>query len=66
MSGRTLEDVYEAIANAIDEAGPEREALLLAKLSLLLAERVDDPDVVCGFVAEALIDLRPMGTRYKT
>jgi hypothetical protein len=32
-----LERVYEALAEAIDKVGPEREALMLARLALLLA-----------------------------
>ena len=37
-----LEDVYEALARAIDAAGRDKETLLLAKVALLFAQRLDD------------------------
>ena len=49
-----LEQVYDLFAEAIDEAGPEQEALFLAKLALLLARQVPDVDCVREAVAVAL------------
>jgi len=57
MSISTLETVYERLAQAIDEAGRDRETMLLAKLALLLAERLDDPDSVLALIEEASKDL---------
>lgn len=57
MSISTLETVYERLAETIDAVGPDRETLLLAKLALLLARELDDPDRVIGLVAEAAQDL---------
>lgn len=52
-----LERAYDLIAAAVDRAGPEREALLLAKLALLLADRVGDFAAVAEAVAAAERDL---------
>ena len=57
MSVSTLETVYERLAQAIDEAGREKETILLAKLALLLAERLDDPDIVLDLIDDAAKDL---------
>lgn len=57
MSISTLETVYERLAQAIDEAGRDRETMLLAKLALLLAERLDDPDSVLALIDDASKDL---------
>lgn len=37
-----LEGVWEAMALAIDRAGPERDRLFLAKLAILLANALGD------------------------
>ena len=37
-----LEAVYDALAQAIDAAGPERSELLLVKLALLSAQALGD------------------------
>lgn len=55
-----LEDVYEALAAGIDAAGPEREAFYLAKVALLLAERIGDPAEVLKALREAASDPDPM------
>lgn len=57
MSVSTLETVYERLAQAIDEAGREKETMLLAKLALLMAEKLDDPDTVLGLIEDAAKDL---------
>ena len=56
-----LEDVYEALARAIDAAGRDKETLLLAKGALLFAQRLDDPLTACALIEEALVDLDAMG-----
>lgn len=53
----TIEDFYAAVADAIDAAGPQREALLLSKLSLLLAHALGDPTRAVDLVREAALDL---------
>lgn len=49
-----LEQVYDLLAEAIDEAGPERETLFLAKLAMLLAQQIPDVDRIREAVASAL------------
>jgi hypothetical protein len=52
----TLEDFYANLAEAIDTAGPHREALLLSRLALLLAHALDDPARAVALVSEAARD----------
>jgi hypothetical protein len=40
-----LEQVYDALATAIDQAGPEKATLFLVKLALLNANALADPTV---------------------
>lgn len=47
------DDAYTRICLAITEAGPERESLFLARLSLLLAEAVGDAQRVREAIAAA-------------
>jgi hypothetical protein len=49
-----LEQVYDLLAEAIDEAGPEQEAVFLAKLVMLLARQLPDVDGIREAVATAL------------
>lgn len=53
-----LEKVYELMAAAIDEVGPEVEALFLSKLALTLAHHVDDFDVIEAAIATAKQNLK--------
>lgn len=48
-----LEQVYECLAEAIDTVGKEQEALLLAKLCMLLANQVADLERVKEAIATA-------------
>ena len=48
-----LERAYEAMAHAIDRAGPEKEAVFLAKLVLTLAHRMGDIDTFIDAIAIA-------------
>ncbi len=58
LSVEGLEQVYELLAEAIDEVGAEHEAEFLTKLALVLAERLGDPDRVREAVAIAKRDLQ--------
>ena len=52
-----LEEVWERLAEAIDRAGPEREALFLSKLAVLLADALGDRERVERLIGAALEDL---------
>ncbi|MEY4737506.1 MAG: hypothetical protein RL302_1825 [Pseudomonadota bacterium] len=52
-----LEQVYDALANAIDAAGPEKTELFLVKLALLQANVIGDPQRVQTHIEAALKDL---------
>jgi Protein of unknown function (DUF2783) len=52
-----LEQSYEALARGIDRAGPEHEALFLAKLVLLLANEVGQFERFKTCVEAALAEL---------
>ena len=66
-----VEEVYDAIADAIDAAGPRHAQLFLAKLALLLAHACGDAAAVKEAISTAGRDLgdpvapgphRPAGT----
>lgn len=63
MTKATLEDVYAAVADGIDQAGPESEALYLSKVVLLLANALNDPEMALALVREGLDGLDGMTTR---
>lgn len=52
-----LEDVYDALATAIDRAGPDKAELFLVKLALLNAQRLGSASLVREHIAAALADL---------
>lgn len=52
-----LEQVYDALATAIDQAGPDKTELLLVKLALLQAQALGDPAQFQRQLEEALNDL---------
>lgn len=52
-----LEAVYDRLATAIDQAGPEKTELFLVKLALLNAQALADPAVFAAQVEAALRDL---------
>ena len=54
-----LEKTYDMIAAGIDDAGPDLEALFLAKLCLALAHHVGDLAVIEQAIADARANLRP-------
>ncbi len=52
-----LETVYDTLATAIDQAGPEKSALFLVKLALLNAHALASAEVFQTHVQAALLDL---------
>jgi hypothetical protein len=52
-----LETVYDALAEAIDQAGPEKAELFLVKLALLNAHALGDAGRFAVHVEAALKDL---------
>jgi len=52
-----LETVYDALASAIDQAGPDRSELFLVKLALLNANALGDPERFQQQLQAALQDL---------
>lgn len=57
MQDEALEALWERLAEAITAAGPEREALFLAKLALLLGRELGDLPRAEALIAAALRDL---------
>ena len=57
MTDKKLEMVYEAIALKIDYLGEEKSELFLAKLSLLLANEIDDLSIVLKAIDDAALSL---------
>jgi hypothetical protein len=52
-----LETVYDALATAIDQAGPDKAQLFLVKLALLNANALGDAALVQQQITTALLDL---------
>ena len=52
-----LETVYDALATAIDQAGPDKAQLFLVKLALLNANALGNAALVEQQIATALLDL---------
>ena len=52
-----LEQVYDLLATAIDQAGPEKSELFLVKLALLNAKALGQPEIFENQIALALKDL---------
>jgi len=57
MTENKIEIVYEAIANKIDNLGEEKANLFLAKLSLLLANKLEDTSFVLKAIDDASLSL---------
>jgi len=57
LSITDLEAVYDALAQAIDQAGPERSELFLVKLALLNAQTLGSAQAVREQIERALRDL---------
>ena len=54
MPFEDLESAYETLATAIDSAGPEREALFLTRLALVLSHELGDIAAFRGAIRTAL------------
>ena len=54
LSTEASERLYDALAEAIDRARPEDEALFLTKLVLLLANQLSDENTVVAAIDSAL------------
>jgi hypothetical protein len=54
MPSEDFETAYEMLATAIDSAGPEREALFLTRLALVLANDLGDIAVFRKAIGTAL------------
>lgn len=52
MTQDQLEQVYEALAQAIDRTGAEQAEVFLAKVALALADELGDSDRVQAMIAE--------------
>ncbi len=52
-----LETVYDALANAIDQAGADKTELFLVKLALLNANALGNPERFQQHLQAALLDL---------
>ena len=52
-----LETVYDVLAQAIDQAGPEKAELFVVKLALLNANALAQPETVRQHIQAALQDL---------
>ena len=57
LAFQDLEKVYDLVAAAIDEAGPDKEALLLSKLCLTLAHNIKDVSIIEEAIGIAKLDL---------
>ena len=57
MTENNIEIVYEAIADKIDNLGEEKANLFLAKLSLLLANKIEDTSFVLNAIDDAALFL---------
>ncbi len=52
-----LETVYDVLAKAIDQAGPDKAELFLVKLALLNANALGRPEAMQQHIQAALQDL---------
>ena len=57
MTENKIEIIYEAIANKIDDLEEDKAELFLAKLSLLLASKIEDTSFVLKSIEDAALSL---------
>ena len=57
MTENKIEIVYDAIADKIDNLGEEKAKLFLAKLALLLANKIEDTSFVLNAIDDADLSL---------
>ena len=50
--------LWERLAQAVDQVGPDRDRLMLAKLALLLAEALGDAPRAAALIESATEDLQ--------
>ncbi len=58
MNFEGLEAFYEALAQAIDRAGPNQRDLFLTRLALLLANEIEDPQKALAAIDAGLNNLQ--------
>ena len=58
LSAEVLEALWRRLAEAVDQAGPEHDRQMLAKLALLMAEELGDAALVERLIDAAGQDLR--------
>lgn len=59
MSPSDLEQIHESLAEAIDRFDEPTAQIFLAKLALLMAQRIGDMGVVRGCIEDAAQSLEP-------
>lgn len=59
MNAQDLDDVYTKLGYALTEVGEEKTPMVLARLVLLLMQRVDDAAAVSGAIDAAVEGFRP-------
>jgi hypothetical protein len=59
LTFQQLETIYDQLAAAIDQAGPEREAIFLSKLALCMAQEWGRADRVTALIGECLKEPAP-------
>jgi hypothetical protein len=57
LAFQDLEKVYDLVAKAIDEVGPDNESLFLGKLCLTLSHNIADLSVIENAIVIAKSDL---------
>lgn len=58
MTPSELETTYEHMAQKIDQVGPAQSEVYLAKLALLLAQRLADLEQIEACIEEAALSLQ--------
>ena len=59
MNAQELDDVYTKLGYALTDAGEEKTPMVLARLVLLLMQRVDDAAKVSTAIDQAVEGFRP-------
>ena len=59
MNAQELDDVYTRLAYALTEVGEEKTSMVLARLVLLLMQRVGDASAVSAAIDDAVEGFRP-------
>ena len=59
MNAQELDDVYTRLGYALTDVGEEKTPMVLARLVLLLMQRVDDAGKVSAAIDQAVEGFRP-------